>query len=345
MAKQSKRILWAVCCLAGAAIAAEFIIRWHFRLNCTPLYSTHTTIEYLLQPSQNIECDGKTFQTNRWSMRSPDFSKIKPPGEIRVLVFGDSVVNGTVLDQRELATSLLTVDLAQRFRRPVAVGNISAGSWGTPNYLAYEKEYGLFDANAVVLVLSSHDVYDVPTFDPLSPIDQPQTRHQMLLPHFIQKLFGWLRDNGLQMYQPQYYKDSEKLKAICVKALEDLHSDLQRRQIPLLLVLHYQKDELAFEQDNTFAEWAKANGVPVVSDLQALTGALRINQNPYLDIIHMNALGQRLLEEVILRGLDKMGLFARSAHICPPSSLPTHDPFNLHPGHNVPEALSKASGS
>ncbi|WP_028323988.1 hypothetical protein [Desulfatirhabdium butyrativorans] len=334
-----------MCFLAGATIASEFIIRWFFRLDCHPLYSPHATIEYLLQPSQNIVCDGKIFQTNRWSMRSPDFENAKPPGEIRLLVFGDSVVNGTVLDQRELATSLLTIDLTQRFRKPVIIGNISAASWGIPNYLAYEKEYGLFNADAVVLVFSSHDIYDVPTFDPLSPINQPQTRRQFLLPHFIKKLFGWLQDNGLQLYQPLYYKDSEKLKAICVKALEDFYTDLRKQGIPLLLVFHYQKDELASEQDNAFIEWANANGVTVVSDRQALAAALRTSQNPYMDIIHLNAIGQGLLEQVILSGLDKTGLLKRSAHARLPLSMPAFDPFNPHPGHSVPGALPKASGS
>jgi hypothetical protein len=334
-----------MCCLAGAAIAAEFIVRWLFGLDCHPLYAPHATIEYLLQPSQHIVCDGRIFQTNRWSMRSPDFENIKPPDEIRVLVFGDSVVNGVVLDQRKLATSLLTIDLAQRFRRPVVVGNISAPSWGIPNYLAYEKEYGLFDADMVVLVFSSHDVYDVPTFDPLSPIDQPQTRYHILLPYFIIKVFGWLQNNGLQLYQPLYYENSEKLKAICVKALDDFYIDLQKKRIPLLLVFHYQKDELASDQNNAFVYWAQTNGVTVVSDRQALTGALRTNQDPYLDIIHMNALGQRLLEEVILSGLDKTGFLDRSAHVHLHPSMPAFDPFNPHPGHSVPGALPKASGS
>lgn len=345
MTRKSKTILLVVCSLAGAAIAAEGIIRWFFNLNCHPLYSTHATIEYLLQPSQDIVCDGKIFQTNRWSMRSPDFESIKPPGEFRVLVFGDSVVNGTVLDQRELATSLLTIDLAQRSRKPVIVGNISAASWGIPNYLAYEKEYGLFNADVVVLVFSSHDIYDVPTFDPLSPINQPQTRHQFLLPHFILKIFEWLHGNGLELYQPLHFKNSEKLKAICIKALEDFHTDLRKQGIPLLLVFHYQKDELASKQDNVFIEWAKSNGVTLVSDRRPLTAALRTNQDPYLDIIHMNTLGQGLLEEVILEGLDKMGLLKQcAAHTRLPLPMPAFDPFNPQE-HSGPGALPKASGS
>ncbi len=307
MSRKSKAIRWVLFGFIGLFLAGEVFFRWMFRLDCYPLYVTHPTIEYLLQPSQSIVCNGKTLKTNRWSMRSPDFDPKKTQEEIRVMVFGDSVVHGFHLDQYELATSLLAVDLEQGMRRQAVVGNISAGSWGVPNYLAYEKEYGFFDADVVVLVFSSHDLYDVPTFEPLSPIYQPQTRFHIVLPFGVQKLFGWLKNNNPNLAYSNTDENLEKLKAVCLKALGDFHQDLQKQRIPLLLVLHYQQDELPFVMTHAFVDWAEANGVKVVSDREALRGALNAGQNPYQDDIHLNALGQSLLEAVILYGLNEMG--------------------------------------
>jgi hypothetical protein len=63
---------------------------------------------------------------------SPDFPYRKIDlKEFGILVLGDSVVNGlSLIDQSEIATSLLSVRLAARGDRAIVVGNISAGSWG-----------------------------------------------------------------------------------------------------------------------------------------------------------------------------------------------------------------------
>lgn len=311
MSVRSKAILWTACVL-GLFLSVEFSFRRMFRVDCNPLYVTHPTIEYLVQPSQHIVCDDITFESNRWSMRSPDFDRKKPPEEIRVMVFGDSVVFGYSFDQQELATSLLAVDLKQILRRHVVVGNISAVSWGVPNYLAYEKEYGFFDADVVVLVASSHDLLDVPTFEPLSPIYQPQSRFHIVLPFGVQKLLGWIQENGFQAVQNGTDEHQKQLEAICLNALREFHQDLQKQGIPLLLVFHYQQDELPIAMTHAFIDWAQSVGVPVVSDRDALKGALNAGKNPYKDFIHLNGLGQSLLEAVILSGLNDMG-FIQSA--------------------------------
>jgi len=63
-----------------------------------------------------------------------------------------------------LATEILQRELRKRSDRPVAVANVSAGSWGPGNLLAYVEVFGVFDADVVFVVLSSHDATDVPQF-------------------------------------------------------------------------------------------------------------------------------------------------------------------------------------
>jgi hypothetical protein len=136
---------------------------------------THPSIEYLYQPNQDVRRFGNRILINAYGMRSPDFPALKQdPDERRILVFGDSVLNGGAqTDHEALATSILSRQLADVWHKPLVVGNVSAGSWGPGNWLAYAREYGLFDADAVVLVMSSHDTADNPTFAPLNPNTHP----------------------------------------------------------------------------------------------------------------------------------------------------------------------------
>ena len=122
-----------------------------------PLWMADPEIEYLPQPAKSYLRFGKRISYNAYSMRSRDFPRTKVnPDELRVLVVGDSVINGGAqTDQQALATTLLENKLAESLDRPVLVANIAAGSWGPPNILAYLRRFGLFDADVVVIVLTA----------------------------------------------------------------------------------------------------------------------------------------------------------------------------------------------
>jgi hypothetical protein len=160
--------------LFGFGSAAEWFARARLGLGNPPLSVTHPTIEYLFKPNQDVLRFGNRVRINAYGMRSDDFPTNKAQDEFRVLVFGDSVLNGgNLTDQKELATELLSVRLEQALERPVVVGNVSAGSWGPGNWLGYAREYGFFDADAVVLLISTHDYRDNPTFEPLNRYTHP----------------------------------------------------------------------------------------------------------------------------------------------------------------------------
>ena len=48
--------------------------------------------------------------------------------------------------------------------------NVSAGSWGPDNCAAYLRHYGLFDAKAMFLLVSSHDAHDNMDFGPVAGV-------------------------------------------------------------------------------------------------------------------------------------------------------------------------------
>lgn len=89
---------------------------------------------------------------NQYGMRSHAFTVSKEVNEYRVMVFGDSVLDcGNFTDHDDLATSILESKFVRAGHKNVVIGNISAGSWGPGNWLAYARKYGFFDADIVAL--------------------------------------------------------------------------------------------------------------------------------------------------------------------------------------------------
>ncbi|MDB5321808.1 MAG: hypothetical protein JWN40_3439 [Phycisphaerales bacterium] len=245
-------------------------------------------------------------------MRNEDFPPYKTrPGELRVLVVGDSVVNGGVLtDQSQLATTLLEQKLSADLKRPVIVGNISAGSWGPPNELAYLKRYGLFDADVVVIVLSSHDYADVPTFEPLVGVSASYPNHKPLLAlwdgfqrYLLPRLQrttasneGWAPTTG-----PAKAADIEA----CMTALRDMIEMVRANGAKVIVAQHLERTETLASPlagHEAIAQEARRDGVTPIELGIAFEQARRRGEDPYRqgDQIHPSVVGQREIAGALL---------------------------------------------
>ena len=166
----ARRVAFALLLVASAAASLEFIARYVIGLGTPPLSRPDAQLEYGFAPNQELRRFHNRIAINRYGMRSPDFAPLSPPSLRRVLVFGDSVLfGGSTLDQAQIATTLLATKLGPG----VVVGNVSAGSWGPGNWLGWIQRYGLLGATDVILLTSSHDLFDHPTFAPLNPLTHP----------------------------------------------------------------------------------------------------------------------------------------------------------------------------
>lgn len=163
-------------------VSVELFARFALGLGDPPIYVADPQIEYMLKPDQNVRRFGNLIFVNHWGMRSHDFPARKAnPDEIRILILGDSVINGgSQIDQALLSTTLLQKRLQASLGKPVVVGNASAGSWGPGNWLAYVRRYGFFEVDLVVLMVNSGDYADNPTFAPLDA-NHPDARPLMAL--------------------------------------------------------------------------------------------------------------------------------------------------------------------
>ena len=175
-----KRSRVAVLFLILLVAIAECIARFALGLGTPPLSIAHRQIEYMYAPDQDLSRFHNVFRTNHYAMRSrnPDAASDR----YKILVLGDSVINGgSLTNQSDLATSILERDLGNG----VFVGNISAGSWGPPNLLAYIETYGTFEADTVTVVISGGDICDVPSFTPLDPRTHPMESSVLALGELI----------------------------------------------------------------------------------------------------------------------------------------------------------------
>ena len=296
--------------------ATEIFSRKILGLGTPPLYVVHRTIEYMLKPNQDLYRFGNHVVTNRYGMRSKDFGeKAAPSDGVRIMMFGDSVLNGgSQTDHSDLATSIIEANF-NAAGKAVLVGNISAGSWGPGNWLAYATEYGFFDANIIVLVISSHDYMDVPGFGPLNPMTHPVQNPNFAfwegvaryLPRYLPKFLVSQSEVNTSGGAASESKDAEKNEK---EALSDLGSFLRlakKNSKNVLVFQHWTKSEIergtADPGNSRIKEVCDLNGISAISLEKYFRDSISNGQNPYRDDIHPNKVGQALMATAIYENL------------------------------------------
>lgn len=155
-----KIVLIILASIVGLTTIAEIGLRLTAGLGNPPLYIADDEIGYLLAPNQKLRRSGNRIEINEYSMRDREIKLEKDPDTKRILLLGDSVVNGSWwTDQSEILSARLASKLGQNGDRPVEVFNASTNSWGPGNELAYLKHYGLFDADTLILVINTDDLF------------------------------------------------------------------------------------------------------------------------------------------------------------------------------------------
>ena len=300
--------------LVVAIVISELFCRLVLGLGDPPLYVADPQIEYLMKPNQDVRRFGNRVLVNEWGMRSNAFAARKVDREeLRVMVFGDSVVNGgSLTDHEQVSTRLMEVRLQQQLQRAVIVGNISAGSWGPGNWLAYLRRYGTFDADVVVLVVNSGDYADNPTFEPLNPSTQPTAKPVLALQEAISRY--------LPRYLPRQWQTPPELPprlpddSAVAKGLADLREFLvlAAHTGAKVLVLHH--PDVAELASGTYQvghdrmrELCIQLNIPFVG-LSAAYGSAG-GRTLYRDDIHPNAQGQEVIATVMLQAIGELKLW------------------------------------
>jgi hypothetical protein len=166
--------------LAAAALLSLLAVEMGLRLlgfGRPPLLIEDRRMEYRFQPYQTLSRFGRRIAINRWGMRSPQLEPEPSPGRQRLLVLGDSIVwGGAETDQADIAVSRLQRQLGPSWE----LANLATPSWGPANWLGAIESFGLFGAQQVLLVISSHDATDDPSYAPLDANPNTPTRNPPL---------------------------------------------------------------------------------------------------------------------------------------------------------------------
>lgn len=302
-------VFFIVLCITG-----EILARYVLGLGSPPLSVQHPRIEYIFKPNQDLYRFGNHFVVNQYGMRTEPFSALKEPGELRLMCFGDSVLNGgSQTDQADLATNLVKDRLVSKGYENVIVGNISAGSWGPGNWLAYAKEYGFFDADIIVLVVSSHDHVDIPAFQPLDknthPTEKPVSALieglERYLPRYLPRIGG-----ANSLFGTDRIAAESNEQVVHGGGIEDLRNFLMlaKKQSKTVLVLqHFEKSEIDERSENPgywrIREVCEQLDIIPFSLEPVFRRSIEGGANPYRDNIHPNEVGQLLIAEAIIGNL------------------------------------------
>jgi len=283
-----------------ALILGELLSRYAVGLGDPPLFIADSKIEYLNKPG-TYRRFGHSIHINQWSMRSPDFGAKKATSdELRVLIVGDSVVfGGAWMRDEETATSKLAAKLEQASGRPVVVANISAGSWGPPNQLAYLERFGDFGADAIVVVWNSHDAWDVPTFSPLG-LENPSSAPPSALGELVTRYLI----PKLSPAPPPPPPNTPERADESLRAARSILEFARTRHIPIAVVLHSTRPELnqqTVEGLELFRQVAESEDVQVFMSSGALRTAFGQGKDVYKDDIHPSPGGQTLMADLYFK--------------------------------------------
>ena len=302
-----KRLKIILVCIAVTLIVLEAVCRFIFGFGDAPLFQSDSDYEYVAQPNQDRFRFLCHYRTNSFCQRNeePDFTKK------RVLGLGDSVIyGGTWMDQDSLATTLFTNETG------VQMLNISCGSWGPDNCAAYLRKHGTFGASAMFLVCSSHDAYDVMTFEPVVGVysNYPDRQYVLGLWELIDRyLIPYVETKTMTNTKTYVDPDAQvALKAanrqVVQKGLrfnpgfDALKHIADSCQIPLVVYLHAELGELQEGKYNDMGQdiinWCDT------AHVQLIRGIEREKVEMYHDIIHFNEKGQRHLADEMKKSIE-----------------------------------------
>lgn len=296
-----RKVAWLLAIGMAALACGEACARLVLGLGTPPLSIPHPQIEYMFKPGQSVLRFGNRIEINQYGMRSEPFEAQPAFGECRIIAFGDSVLNGGSLsDQGAIATAIWRSELSRQRAGPVVVGNVSAGSWGPGNWLAYVRQYGFFGANLVVLAISSHDIYDNPEFGELDPSTHPQSVPRSSL---VEGLTRYLPKIAAMFYSAGPERATAPLPPPG-RGERDLQAFLREAKaaVPRVVVVQFLEraefDTGPMEGYRLIGQIAEREGVTMISSEAIFRQAMAENGEQFRDSIHPNDAGQAALARI-----------------------------------------------
>jgi hypothetical protein len=286
--------------------STEAVLRFGLGLGNPVLVAPDSACDYIVKPDQRLYRFFKHTYINRFGMRSEEIPLERNPQSLRLMFVGDSIAYGTSrVDQSEIFTDLLRRDLPGIVHRPVEVLNAAANGWAIDNELSFVRSRGVFQSNAVVLVLNSGD------------LTQPRARLADIGDDARTKAdataIGELYSRGIA---PRIFHKAGRVDAgdssgsatdpVVQANLSDLETlrKLSLSQHAQLVVAYvpFRKDLLTASPAfaGILRDWTAAHGVPFL-DLSSAEAPYAIDEICQDAGVHFNAKGNRIVAQAIER--------------------------------------------
>ncbi|MEI2578965.1 SGNH/GDSL hydrolase family protein [Scytonema sp. PRP1] len=310
-------VLISLVVVIGLFVVIEIGLRSLFGFGNPLTYIRDEQIGYLLAPNQRTRRFGHRIEINEYSMRSEPIQKTPSASTQRLLLLGDSIVNGGWwTDQDNTISSLLVRSLsdsvANNFQQ-VEVLNASANSWGPRNELAYLQKFGSFNAQAVVLLINTDDLFATsPTALPVGrDRNYPDKKPSLALVEVFQRYV--FRQTPIPELEAVQNEGGDRV-GLNLEAIGKIQALTRQANSQFLLVMTPLLREIGepgprdyeIKARQRLLEFCQAQQITYVDFLPIFNS----NQNPkalYHDHIHLNLQGNQLVSQVIERSLLVLG--------------------------------------
>lgn len=293
------------------------------------LYITDPEIGYLLAPCQRTRRMGNRIAINQYSMRSQNMTRSRPKTTLRVLLLGDSVANGAWwTDQDQTISAQIETQLKLMLDSGSIIGsdfehievlNASANSWGPRNQLAYLKQQGSFEAQMVVLLINTDDLFataptsvpvgrdrNYPAHKPLCAITEVCQRY-LFKPPSIREMQVVNAEKGVSKAPPEEDRIGFNLEAIAqinILANTD-HAQFLLAMTPLLREISPGSRDYEVKARRRLTEFTQDQQIAYLDFLEEFK-VLAAPEALYRDHIHLSPQGNLKVSEAITRSLQQL---------------------------------------
>ncbi len=306
-------LLVILAVVVGFFVLLEIGLRSLFGFGNPLIYVGDEQIGYLLAPNQRTRRFGNRIEINQYSMRGSPIAKTPAPSTLRVLLLGDSIANGGWwTDQNNTISSLMMRSLASSTNsnyQEVEVLNASANSWSPRNELAYLEKFSTFNAQVIILLINTDDLFGTP---PTSlPVGRdrnyPDSKPSLAL------LEVWQRYLSKQKPIPELkavHNEAGDRVGINLEAIGKIQDLTRQTNSKFLLVMTPLLREIGEpgSRDYEIKARQRLNDFTKAQEINYIDFLPIFNSNPdpkslFHDHIHLNLQGNQFVSEIIERSL------------------------------------------
>ncbi|BAY11817.1 SGNH/GDSL hydrolase family protein [Calothrix sp. NIES-2098] len=302
-----------VTVVIGLLVAIEIGLRSLFGFGKPLIYIADEQIGYLLAPNQRTRRFGNRIEINEYSMRSQPIQQTPAPSTLRVLILGDSIANGGWwTDGDNTISALITRSLSsnnQTKYQEVEVLNASANSWGPRNELAYLQRFGNFQAQTVVLLINTDDLFaTAPTSLPVGrDRNYPDRKPPLALVEVWQRYL--IKQKPIPEIQAVQNEPGDRV-GINLDAIGKIQALTRESNSQFLLVMTPLLREIGepgprdyeIKARQRLNEFTKAQQITYIDVLPIFNSTPNVKAL-YQDHIHLNIQGNQLVSQLIERSL------------------------------------------